>query len=65
MQKPIHRYEQMTSCLQNTFDLLVGVSKVREHIPRKETVHDVLHERIEFVNGVLFFCVFMAQSADF
>jgi hypothetical protein len=49
-QKPVHRYERMVEYLQNIFDLLVGVRKVREHIPRKETVVDVLQERIEFVS---------------
>jgi hypothetical protein len=40
----------MVGYLQNIFDLLVGISKVREHVPLKETVADVLKERIELVS---------------
>ena len=34
-------------------DLLTGLRKIRENIPRKITVYDVLKERREFVSYLL------------
>jgi hypothetical protein len=51
-QKPIRRYQRILGHLQRTLDLLVGIRRVREHIPRKITVTDVLQQRVELV-GVI------------
>jgi hypothetical protein len=52
-QKPIRRYRKMASRLQRTLDLLVGIRRVREHIPRKTVVTDVMQERVELVSLLL------------
>jgi hypothetical protein len=49
-QKPIRHYQRMILALQKTLDLLTGLRKVREHIPKKETVADVFRERRELVS---------------
>ena len=52
-QKPLRRYRRVVSHLQNMLDLLTGLRKIRENIPRKVTVTDVLNERREFVSDHL------------
>ncbi|KAI0798119.1 hypothetical protein C8Q75DRAFT_709584 [Abortiporus biennis] len=57
--KPIRHYRSVVAVLQRLLDLLTGLRKVRENIPRKETVSDVFKERQEFMSCVciaLFAC---------
>ncbi|EPQ58496.1 hypothetical protein GLOTRDRAFT_36717 [Gloeophyllum trabeum ATCC 11539] len=52
-------YREIVSSLQQALDLLTGLRKIRENIPRKETVASVFKERREFVSCVcisLFAC---------
>ncbi|KAF8892705.1 hypothetical protein BD779DRAFT_1436676 [Infundibulicybe gibba] len=48
--KPVRKYRQIVSLLQKLLDLLTGLRKVREHIPRKESVTDVAPHRRELVS---------------
>jgi hypothetical protein len=48
-QKPIPHYRAVVLKIQKILDLMTGLRKIREHIPRKETVALVLKERREFV----------------
>ncbi|KAF7796785.1 hypothetical protein EIP86_007969 [Pleurotus ostreatoroseus] len=57
--KPLHQYRRVVTVLQNLLDLLTGLRKIRENIPRKVTVADVFKERREFMSCVcivLFAC---------
>ncbi|TFK55317.1 hypothetical protein OE88DRAFT_1780799 [Heliocybe sulcata] len=57
--KPMRLYREIASNLQKVLDLLTGLRKVRENIPRKETVASVFKERRELVSCVcisLFAC---------
>ncbi|KAI3610856.1 hypothetical protein WG66_007253 [Moniliophthora roreri] len=57
--KPMRRYRQIIAALQRFLDLLTGLRKIREHIPRKTTVISAVEERREFVSCVcvsLFAC---------
>ncbi|KAI0688742.1 hypothetical protein BC835DRAFT_1407984 [Cytidiella melzeri] len=57
--KPLRRYKRLVSLLQNMLDLMTGLRKIRENIPRKITVTDVIKERREFMSCVciaLFAC---------
>ncbi|KAJ3553528.1 hypothetical protein NM688_g3561 [Phlebia brevispora] len=57
--KPLHHYRRIVTVLQNLLDLLSGLRKIRENIPRKMTVADVFKERREFMSCVcivLFAC---------
>ncbi|KAI0085393.1 hypothetical protein BDY19DRAFT_896736 [Irpex rosettiformis] len=57
--KPLRHYRRLVSLLQNMLDLLTGLRKIRENIPRKITVYDVIKERREFMSCVciaLFAC---------
>ncbi|KDQ59407.1 hypothetical protein JAAARDRAFT_32964 [Jaapia argillacea MUCL 33604] len=57
--KPMRMYRQVVSTLQKVLDLFTGLRKVRENIPRKETVTTVFKERRELVSCVcitLFAC---------
>ncbi len=38
------------TALQNMLDVMTGLRKIRENIPRKITVADVFKERREFVS---------------
>ncbi|KAH7921497.1 hypothetical protein BV22DRAFT_1038618 [Leucogyrophana mollusca] len=50
--KPMRHYRQVVQKLQKILDLMTGLRKIRENIPRKETVTPVLKERREFVSCV-------------
>lgn len=57
--KPMRRYRQLLVILQNLLDVLSGIRKARENIPRKETVNAVIAQRRELVSCVcvsLFAC---------
>jgi hypothetical protein len=49
----MQRYRDTAAVLQRTLDLLAGIRKVRENIPRKETVEAVVSQRREFVGDIL------------
>ena len=42
-------YRRVVTVIQKILDLLTGLRKIRENIPRKEVVSDVFRERREFV----------------
>jgi hypothetical protein len=44
-------YRRVLAVLQKTLDLLSGLRKIRENIPRKETVAEVFKERRELVSA--------------
>ncbi|KAJ8515521.1 hypothetical protein ONZ45_g7066 [Pleurotus djamor] len=50
--KPMKRYRQIVTVLQKLLDLLTALRKIREKIPRKETVTAVAAQRREFVSCV-------------
>jgi len=50
-QKPMRHYRVVALKIQKILDLMTGLRKIREHIPRKETVTSVLKERREFVRA--------------
>ncbi|KAF8837834.1 hypothetical protein BDN67DRAFT_997945 [Paxillus ammoniavirescens] len=50
--KPMRHYREVAQKIQKIFDLMTGLRKIRENIPRKETVACVLKERREFVSCV-------------
>ncbi|KAH7908025.1 Fusaric acid resistance protein-like-domain-containing protein [Hygrophoropsis aurantiaca] len=50
--KPMRHYRQVVQKLQKILDLMTGLRKIREKIPRKETVASVLKERREFVSCI-------------
>lgn len=55
----MQRYRQIVAVLQKLLDLLTGLRKIRENIPRKATVHAVVEERKQFASCVcisLFAC---------
>lgn len=57
--KPLRHYRRVVTVLQNVLDLMTGLRKIRENIPRKITVAEVFHERREFMSCVciaLFAC---------
>ncbi|KAK1229061.1 hypothetical protein PQX77_007877 [Marasmius sp. AFHP31] len=57
--KPMRRYRQIVACLQRLLDLLTGLRKIREHIPRQHAVAAVANERRELVSCIcvsLFAC---------
>ncbi|KAF7968424.1 hypothetical protein HWV62_3631 [Athelia sp. TMB] len=65
--KPMRRYGRVVEKLQKLLDLMTGLRKVREHIPRKETVAAVYEQRRELVSCIcvsLFSCeqVFRARQ---
>jgi hypothetical protein len=50
-QKPIQKYRHVVVLLQQLLDILTGLRKVRENIPREEAVTKVFLERREFVSN--------------
>ncbi|KAH9951443.1 hypothetical protein B0H21DRAFT_776136 [Amylocystis lapponica] len=57
--KPLGHYRKVVAVLQKLLDLMTGLRKIRENIPRKETVASVFNERREFMSCVcitLFAC---------
>ncbi|KAH9857776.1 hypothetical protein C2E23DRAFT_881345 [Lenzites betulinus] len=57
--KPLRHYRQVITTMQKLLDLMTGLRKIRENIPRKETVANVFKERREFMSCVcitLFAC---------
>lgn len=62
-QKPLHHYRRVVTLLQNLLDLLTGLRKIRENIPRKVTVADVFKERREFVSPDMLYGLFTSDMA--
>ncbi|KAK7689181.1 hypothetical protein QCA50_007872 [Cerrena zonata] len=57
--KPLRMYRRVVTVIQKILDLLTGLRKIRENIPRKEAVSNVFRERREFMSCVcitLFAC---------
>ncbi|KAI0637282.1 hypothetical protein C8Q77DRAFT_1050225 [Trametes polyzona] len=57
--KPLRHYRQVIITMQKLLDVMTGLRKIRENIPRKETVSNVFKERREFMSCVcitLFAC---------
>ncbi|KAI1790727.1 hypothetical protein LXA43DRAFT_973447 [Ganoderma leucocontextum] len=50
--KPLRHYREIVIVLQKLLDLMTGLRKIRENIPRKETVANVFKERREFMSCV-------------
>ncbi|KIJ69535.1 hypothetical protein HYDPIDRAFT_145711 [Hydnomerulius pinastri MD-312] len=50
--KPMRHYREVVYKIQKILDLMTGLRKIRENIPRKETVASVLKERREFISCV-------------
>nr|VWO99075.1 ATP-dependent RNA helicase CshA (EC [Ganoderma boninense] len=50
--KPLRHYREIVVVLQKLLDLMTGLRKIRENIPRKETVANVFKERREFMSCV-------------
>ena len=50
-QKPLKTYRHLIRTLQRAIDIMVGLRRVRDHIPRKETVQDVMPFRREVVRA--------------
>ncbi|KAF8061044.1 hypothetical protein FPV67DRAFT_1453065 [Lyophyllum atratum] len=49
--KPMRCYRQIVDVLQRLLDLLTGIRKIRENIPRKETVEEVIPQRREMMSS--------------
>ncbi|KAI0747801.1 hypothetical protein C8Q80DRAFT_1168545 [Daedaleopsis nitida] len=50
--KPLRHYRAIVTTMQKLLDLMTGLRKIRENIPRKETVATVFKERREFMSCV-------------
>ncbi len=50
-QKPMMQYRNAIGSMQALLDILAGLRKIREHIPVREAVSGVVHERRELVRG--------------
>ncbi|KAG2149189.1 hypothetical protein DEU56DRAFT_970914 [Suillus clintonianus] len=50
--KPMRHYREVVLKIQKILDLMTGLRKIRENIPRKETVASVLKERKEFISCI-------------
>ncbi|KAG6918866.1 hypothetical protein DXG01_010929 [Tephrocybe rancida] len=65
LKKPLRCYRQIVIVLQRLLDLLIGVRKVRENIPRTETVEAVIAQRRALMSCVclsFFACEHAFQS---
>ncbi|OCH95253.1 hypothetical protein OBBRIDRAFT_614539 [Obba rivulosa] len=60
--KPLAHYRRVVNTLQKLLDLMTGLRKIRENIPRKETVANVFNERREFMSCVCI-VLFACQNA--
>lgn len=45
----MRHYREVVLKIQKILDLMTGLRKIRENIPRKETIASVMKERKEFV----------------
>jgi len=50
--KPLAHYRRTVATVQKLLDAMTGLRKIRENIPRKETVSNVFGERREFMSCV-------------
>ncbi|KAG2147365.1 hypothetical protein BD769DRAFT_1415945 [Suillus cothurnatus] len=50
--KPMRHYREVVLKMQKILDLMTGLRKIRENIPRKETIASVLKERKEFISCI-------------
>ncbi|KAI0075450.1 hypothetical protein K474DRAFT_1646442 [Panus rudis PR-1116 ss-1] len=65
--KPLRHYQRVVVVMQKFLDLLTGLRKIRENIPRKQAVADVFRERREFMSCVcitLFACQHAFQARE-
>lgn len=49
-QKPLAHYRRTVGITRKLLDGMTGLRKIRENIPRKETVSNVFNERRDFVS---------------
>ncbi|KAG1832744.1 hypothetical protein EV424DRAFT_1469474 [Suillus variegatus] len=64
--KPMRHYREVVLKIQKILDLMTGLRKIRENIPRKETIASVMKERKEFISCIcisLFACQHFLPSA--
>ena len=54
--KPLRHYRDIVVTMQKLLDLMTGLRKIRENIPRKETVSNVFKERRDFVSYDVMSC---------
>ncbi|KAH9977258.1 hypothetical protein BGW80DRAFT_1435937 [Lactifluus volemus] len=50
--KPMMQYRNTVTSIQAMLDIMIGLRKIREHIPIRETVFGVMRDRREFVSCV-------------
>lgn len=50
--KPLAHYRRVVRTMQKLLDAMTGLRKIRENIPRRETVSSVFNERREFMSCV-------------
>ncbi|TFK82012.1 hypothetical protein K466DRAFT_531014, partial [Polyporus arcularius HHB13444] len=65
--KPLRHYRDIITIMQKLLDLMTGLRKIRENIPRRETVAYVFKERREFMSCVcitLYACQNAFRSRD-
>lgn len=65
--KPLQAYRRIICVLQRVLDLLIGLRRIRENIPKKETVADVLSYRKDFISCIcisLFACEMTFKTSD-
>ncbi|KAG1849064.1 hypothetical protein C8R48DRAFT_729509 [Suillus tomentosus] len=63
--KPMRHYREVVLKIQKILDLMTGLRKIRENIPRKETIASVMKERKEFISCIcisLFACQHVFQA---
>jgi hypothetical protein len=53
LQKPMKRYQEVVNTLERLLDLLSGLRRIREKIPKRETVVAVMTQRKDFVRDLL------------
>jgi len=56
--KPVSTYRQVLSSQQRLLDVLTGLRRIREHLPRKAVVNEVLEERRNLIA-----CVYLSLLA--
>jgi len=52
-QKPARKYHEAAFLMQRFLDILTGLRKVRESVPREEAIVNVLSERRDLVSSIL------------
>ena len=52
-QKPTRKYHEAVFLMQRFLDIMTGLRKVRENVPREEAIVNVLSERRDLVSPIL------------